>query len=147
MGRPPGATTSKRGSLRCGAPVARDVTEHCPQRLWIELVEPFEANAALAAVDALERGEQAGFDSAAHWYSVGARAFKAEEFGSAADLFQRSIAIDAETPDPHRSLAETLVRLDRESEAVGHFERYLELKPSAADADQVRSEIERISQG
>jgi tetratricopeptide (TPR) repeat protein len=95
-----------------------------------------------AAVDALNRGDDAGFRSAGHWYSVAARLAKDEEYERCVRLFEKAIEIDPEHADAERSLAAALEQLGREDEAIPHLRRYLELKPDAQDAAAIKAKIE-----
>jgi tetratricopeptide (TPR) repeat protein len=100
-----------------------------------------QAGDAEAAVDALERGEEAGFSSAAHYYSLGARLYKSEMFEQAVVMLAEALRIDPGMAEAERSLAASLERLGRESEALEHLRRYLELHPDAPDAAVVAEKI------
>ena len=95
-----------------------------------------------AAVDALERGDAAGFRSASHWYSVAARLAKDQKLEDAVTLFTKATELDPQNADAERSLAAALEQLGREDEAIPHLKRYLELKPNAADAAAITAKIE-----
>jgi len=121
------------------------VLELEPQRtpVYGDLVAMYvESDRLDDAVDALNRGDAAGFGSANHWYSVGARLAKAEEYDSAADCFVKAIALDASHADSERSLALVLEKLDRDDEAIDHLRRYLELRPDDPDAEAITAKIE-----
>lgn len=94
-----------------------------------------------AAVEALERGESAGFRSAPHWYSVAARLAKDEEYERAVEMFTKAIELAPDHADSERSLAAALEQLGREDEAIPHLRRYLELRPDAPDAEAIASKI------
>lgn len=100
-----------------------------------------QAGNAEAAVDALERGEAAGFSSADHYYSLGARLYKSEMYEQAAVMLAEALRVDPGMAEAERSLAASLERLGRESEALEHLRRYLELHPDAPDAAIVSEKI------
>ena len=100
-----------------------------------------QAGNAEAAVDALERGEAAGFSSAEHYYSLGARLYKSEMFEQAAIMLAEALRIDPGLAPAERSLAASLERLGREGEALEHLRRYLELHPDAPDAAVVAEKL------
>jgi len=96
------------------------------------------------ATDALERGEQAGYASGSHYYSIGARLYKEERLTEAHRLLSRAVELSPEMAHAERSLAACLEKMGRSTEALSHLERYLELAPDAADADQVRERIAQL---
>lgn len=100
-----------------------------------------------AAIDALERGDAAGFQSATHWYSVAARLAKDEEYERSLALFAKAIELDPENAESERSLAAALEKLGREDEAIPHLKRYLELKPDASDSKAITAKIEASGAG
>lgn len=89
----------------------------------------------------LDTGFEAGFQSAAHFYSLGARIFKAEEYERAVAVFQRALELDPKHARSERSLGAALDKLGRKDEAKVHFKRYLELNPTAADAAKIRDMV------
>jgi len=116
-----------------------------PQRtpVYGDLVAMYVQSDGLdAAVDALERGDAAGFRSATHWYSVAARMAKVEKNEDAVVLFTKAIELDPQNADAERSLAAVLEQLGREDEAIPHLKRYLELKPDASDAGAIAAKID-----
>lgn len=115
-----------------------------PSRLqaWADLITiHLDASNLDAALSALHRGSEAGHRSARHYYSVGARLFKAGRFGDARGAFTEVLEIDPTHARAERSLAATLEELGKEEEALEHWARYLELAPGAADADQVARKL------
>jgi tetratricopeptide (TPR) repeat protein len=94
-----------------------------------------------AALQALQDGAEAGFRSGRHYYSVGARLFKAERFDAARVAFTETVAIEPDHARAERSLAATLEKLGDEDAALEHWARYLELAPGASDADQVSRKL------
>ena len=99
------------------------------------------------ARDALARGEAAGFVSAAHYYSLGARFYSDERDEEAVAAFRKAIELDPEMARAERSLAAALERAGRPQEAVAHLKRYLELTPDAPDVDQVSEKIRLAEKG
>ena len=120
------------------------VLELDPERMevWGDLVTLYLDAADLdGAVDALQQGSEAGHRSARHYYSVGARLFKAERFDDARGAFTEVLAIEPTHARAVRSLAATLEKLGQEEAALEQWARYLELAPGAADADQVTQKL------
>lgn len=100
-----------------------------------------QAGDAAAAVDALERGAAAGFRSAEHYYSLGARLYKSEMFEQAVVMLGEALRVNPDLAEAERSLAAALERLGREDEANEHLRRYLELRPNAPDASVVSEKL------
>jgi tetratricopeptide (TPR) repeat protein len=117
-----------------------------PQRrqLFGDLIALYlEAGDLEQAATALSRGEQAGFLSAPHFYSVGARLIKDERYEEALALLEQALDIDPGLARAERSIAACLEKLGRDQEAVRHLSRYLELEPDAPDAEQVAEKLRR----
>ena len=93
------------------------------------------------AMDALDRGKAAGFDSAPHYYSLGARLYNSERYEDAATVLGEALRVDPNLAEAERSLAAALEKLDRNAEAAEHLRRYLELRPDAPDAAAVTERI------
>lgn len=89
----------------------------------------------------LDAGFDAGFQSAAHYYSLGARIFRNKDYERAIAAFRRALELDPKHAKSERSLGAALDKLGRGDEAVVHFKRYLELDPTAADASKIREQI------
>ena len=85
----------------------------------------------------LKAGADAGFRSAKHMYSLGARYLKEKGYAAAAEAFGTALEIDPAFADAERNLAVALDQLGRGDEAVLHFRRYLELRPDAPDSQQI----------
>jgi tetratricopeptide (TPR) repeat protein len=94
-----------------------------------------------AAMDALQRGKAAGFDSAPHYYSLGARLYNSGKYDDAVTVLNEALRVDPNLAMAERSLAATLEKLDRKPEAAEHLRRYLELNPGAPDSDAVKARI------
>jgi len=106
------------------------------------LIEAGKLGEAAAALDA---GLAEGFHSAEHYYSLGARYYKDEDYESAIRVFRRALDIDPELASAERSLAAALDQLGRRDEAAAHLRRYLELAPDAPDAARVRDRLSEPS--
>jgi tetratricopeptide (TPR) repeat protein len=96
------------------------------------------------AADALRRGAAAGFASAPHYYSVGARYFRDERMEDASAAFTKALEIDPSFARAERSLGHACERLGRNDEAVRHLQRYLELAPDAPDAKEVTALVAEL---
>lgn len=97
-----------------------------------------------AATGALDRGADYGLSSAPHRYSVGAALYRAERYPDAVTQFRAAVEADPDLAEAHRSLGAALDKAGRPTEAAAELERYLELRPSAPDADKVKAEIRRL---
>jgi tetratricopeptide (TPR) repeat protein len=93
------------------------------------------------ATAALARGAEAGFRSARLYFNVGARLYNDRKYEEAEAAFRSALEIDGEMAEAEKSLAATLSKLDHSVEAREHLARYLELRPDAPDADQVREHL------
>ena len=112
------------------------------QQVWADLVTLYlDAGNLDGALSALQNGSNAGHRSARHYYSVGARLYKAERFSDARNAFIEVLIIKPTHARAVRSLAATLEKLGEEEAALELWARYLELAPEAADADQVSQKL------
>jgi tetratricopeptide (TPR) repeat protein len=93
------------------------------------------------AIAALERGAEVGFRSARLYFNVGARLYNDHKYAEAERAFRSAVEIDPEMAEAERSLGATLSQLGRAEEAREHLARYLELRPDAPDADEVREHL------
>jgi tetratricopeptide (TPR) repeat protein len=103
-----------------------------------------QANDLDNAADAIARGKEAGFVSATHYYSLGARLYSTKRDEEAVAAFTEALAVDPSLSRAERSLAAVLERLGRKEEATAHLRRYLELAPDAPDAAQVAAKLEAV---
>ncbi|NIM02319.1 MAG: tetratricopeptide repeat protein, partial [Acidobacteria bacterium] len=109
---------------------------------WGDLVTLYlDAEDLDGAINALAKGTTAGHRSSRHYYSVGARLFKAERFEDARDAFSETLIIEPTHARAVRSLAATMEELGQEEPALELWARYLELAPGADDADQVSQKL------
>ncbi len=61
-------------------------------------------------------------------------------FGDAIPLYERAVNLAPDVGNLYRNLAMALKAVGRCKDAIGHFNRYLELRPDAPDRQQVRDE-------
>lgn len=99
------------------------------------------------AARSLEAGGAAGFHSARHLYSLGARYLQDETWEPAAAAFRSALELEPDYPEATRNLAVALDRMGREDEALELFRRYLELRPDASDAAKIRERIDGAAGG
>jgi len=100
-----------------------------------------KAGNTTAASEVLARGAAAGFKSAEHYYSLGARLYRDDQHADAAKAFEQALEVNPQMARAEKSLGACLEKLGRNDEAVVHLKRYLELSPQAADADKVKERI------
>jgi tetratricopeptide (TPR) repeat protein len=118
------------------------IKEESPQ-VYADLSDLYlQAREPDKAMDALRRGEERGFKSAALYFNIGAWLYNEKKYAEAMAAFEKTIEISPEMATAHRGIASSLVQLDRTSDAVPHYRRYLELRPDAEDADEIRQTIE-----
>jgi tetratricopeptide (TPR) repeat protein len=123
---------------------AMAIKEENPQA-YADLADLYlRAEQPTKATDALGRGEERGFKSAALYFNVGAWLYNAKKYTDAETAFARAVEISPDMAAAHRSLASTLIQLDRSADAVPHYRRYLELRPDADDAEEIRATIESV---
>jgi tetratricopeptide (TPR) repeat protein len=68
------------------------------------------------------------------------------KFDKAVEEYRKALKIDPNFPNGHRNLAVVLSSdLRKNKEAVREFRKYLELMPTAPDADAIRRTIEHLS--
>jgi len=110
--------------------------------IWGDLAALYlQAGELDSAAATLESGSSAGFESAQHYYSLGARLYRKKRYDDAARAFVAALDIDDSLAAAEKSLGATLEQLGREKEAAKHLERYLELEPDASDRDKIAERI------
>jgi tetratricopeptide (TPR) repeat protein len=110
--------------------------------LYAHLVELYLAADELSeAIESLESGAAIGLRSASLYFNVGARLYNDHRYEDAEEAFRSALEIDSEMAQAERSLGATLSQLGRGDEAREHLGRYLELRPDAPDADEVRAHL------
>jgi tetratricopeptide (TPR) repeat protein len=118
------------------------IKEESPQ-VYADLFDLYmQAREPDKAMDALRRGEERGFKSAALYFNIGAWLYNEKKYTDSVAAFERAIEISPDMAAAQRGLASSLVQLDRTRDAVPHYRRYLELRPDADDADEIRQTIE-----
>ncbi len=152
--RPPPAPRSPPGSGSKGpagssadpvlAELARGGADRLAARLppIRRLATSGDAREALAALDALERDLPAPTSE-----TLGLRGRAHQRIGDlelAARAYARALFLAPDDLAAHGGLAETLLRLGREREALPHLERYLALTPDADERAKARRAIEEL---
>jgi predicted Zn-dependent protease len=64
----------------------------------------------------------------------------------AEDLYQRALSAENPTPVAHRGLGMLYEKLDRKSDAVAEYEKYLELSPAAIDRERIQRRVEALKE-
>jgi tetratricopeptide (TPR) repeat protein len=103
-----------------------------------------EAGDLKEAERALSAGQERGFHSARHHYSLAVRYAQRETYDAAIRQLEQALTIDPALADAERSLAAALDHLGREQEAVEHLRRYVRLAPDAPDAGRAAARIREI---
>jgi len=94
---------------------------------------------------AVEAGASAGQEGAVVFFNLGALNYNQGEFRSAAEAYERAVALRPSYAAAHRELGYTYWELDEKGKASEHFEKYLELQPKAADRAEIETRI-RVAQ-
>jgi tetratricopeptide (TPR) repeat protein len=103
-----------------------------------------QAGQLALAREALDRGAAAGFRSAPHYRSLGAHQLEAKSYDDAIAAFSKALEIDPALAEAELGLGSALDQAGREAEAVGRFERYLDLRPNAPEAAELSKRIRKV---
>src|SRR5262249_51344587 len=74
---------------------------------------------------------------------AGQRYWKANQ-QEAEELYLRALRLDNPFPAAHRGLGMLFEKLERKSDAVNEYEKYLEVAPAAIDAERIKRRIEAL---
>ncbi|HEU5056907.1 MAG TPA: protein kinase, partial [Kofleriaceae bacterium] len=99
-----------------------------------------------AAAAAAEKEKEAEKKSAAELYEEGADLFVQGKGSAAKEKFKQAIAADSHYAPAFRGLGLVYAAEKRRDKAKKSFERYLQLRPGASDADAIRKRIEQLPQ-
>ena len=120
------------------------VTEQDPARnevygdaasLYIQARNPVEAETVLAA------GADHGFQSAQHYYSLGAAYYKKKMYDRAVAAYMQCLEQKPTHANAERGIGLSLEKAGKGPEAAAHFRKYLELKPDARDRERILEAI------
>jgi tetratricopeptide (TPR) repeat protein len=64
----------------------------------------------------------------------------------AEELYRRALSAENPTPVAHRGLGMLYEKLDRKSDAVAEYEKYLELAPTATDRERIQRRLEALKE-
>src|SRR5688572_27082159 len=64
----------------------------------------------------------------------------------AEELYRRALNAENPTPVAHRGLGMLYEKLDRKSDAVAEYEKYLELSPTATDRERIQRRLEALKE-
>ncbi len=93
------------------------------------------------ALRAVERGAERGLLAAPLFVNVGAHYFNKKAFDLAATAFRRALEAEPDLAQAELDLARALDRLERKDEANSHLRRYLDLRPNAPEASEIRKRL------
>lgn len=96
------------------------------------------------AAAVLERLEQRGEPDPALWFNIGAGFANRNLNEQARDAYRKALAIDPDFADAVRELGYLSINEGDMAGAVGHLEKYLELRPAASDAEDIRALVEAL---
>jgi serine/threonine-protein kinase len=121
-------TTSSRGARRAAAST---------------LAKP-ASPAAPAAPAAPAKPSSADATATTALFREAAIAFVHGDSARSRDLYSQVLARDPARADAYRGLGLACARLGRRAEAARAFERYLQMRPDAADAARIRAELAKL---
>jgi len=93
------------------------------------------------ALKAVERGADKGPAAARLYVNIGADYYNKKSFEQAANCFGKALEIDPGLAQAELNLARALDHLDRKTEADSHLKRYLELRPDAPEAAEIKKRL------
>jgi predicted Zn-dependent protease len=64
----------------------------------------------------------------------------------AEELYRRALSAENPTPVAHRGLGMLYEKLDRKSDAVAEYEKYLELSPTATDRERIQRRLDALKE-
>lgn len=93
------------------------------------------------AARTLDRGLEAGFSSAGHFCALGARYYRQGALDKAIAAYTKALTIEPGRAEAELGNGVALEQLGRKDEAAQHFRRYLELRPDAPEAKELRKRL------
>jgi tetratricopeptide (TPR) repeat protein len=85
-------------------------------------------------------------NAALSFYNLGVHAWNENRGEEAAQAFRKALELDPSYAASHRELARALMGLQDFPGALQHFEEYLKLNPTAADAGEIKDSIALLKQ-
>lgn len=89
----------------------------------------------------IERGAEKGYQSSRLWFGVGVAYYNEKSYDKSVVAFRKAIELQSDLAEAELNLAKTLDQLDRREEANPHLARYLELRPDAKEAADIRKRL------
>ncbi len=106
--------------------------------LYLDLGREDEAAAVLQKLDEL------GSTDPAMWFNIGAGHSNRDEYDEAEAAYRKALEIDPNFAEAVREMGYLFIRKGDHEAAVSQFERYLKLKPAAADSGDIRALIDAL---
>jgi tetratricopeptide (TPR) repeat protein len=97
-----------------------------------------------AALENAKKAVELNGESAEAHYALGLAFAYKQDFKNAAPSLERALALNPENAYAHYQLGLVQYRLKRYDQTIIHFEKFLELKPDAPEATQVRSILKTV---
>jgi len=91
------------------------------------------------AEEVLDRMEGVATPDPALWFNLGANASNQDRYDHARTCYLKAVSLDPTFGDAIRELGYLEIRAGDQPRALEYFDRYLELKPDAADAGQIQA--------
>ncbi len=90
---------------------------------------------------AVDAGASKGQEGAVVFYNLGALNYNQKEFRTAAEAYERAIALRPKYAAAHKELGYTYWELNERRKAATHFQTYLDLQPKAGDREEIEARI------
>jgi len=143
------AIYEKQGNLDKALEYYKKAVEIAPNRpeLHASMATIYEkqGNQAAAQAEYKALAEADPQHAAVTWFNIGAIAKNNDKNDEAIKAFQKAVELDPSYAVAHRELGYALVKQGDFKGAVGQFNKYLELSPSAPDAGEVRAMSKQLS--
>jgi tetratricopeptide (TPR) repeat protein len=142
------AIYEKQGNLAKALEYYKKAAEIAPNRaeLHASMATIYEkqGNQAAAQAEYKALAEADPQHAAVTWFNIGAIAKNNDRNEEAVKAFQKAIEIDPAYAVAHRELGYALVKQGDFKGAVTHFNKYLQLNPTAADAGEIRAMAKQL---
>ena len=80
------------------------------------------------------------------YYNIGVEAFNQRKREKAILAFRKALEVNPEHAEAHRQIGYCLIGMGEFPGAVGHFDRYIELKPNGRHVAEIRQVIAQLSE-
>ncbi|MFC1850168.1 tetratricopeptide repeat protein [candidate division CSSED10-310 bacterium] len=142
-----GLMYKKQKEYKKAIPLFEKVIEIDPDemRAKLELAELYQASGDIKKSNALlSELEEKGVKDAKSYYNLGVGYWNSENFNLAVESFRKAILVEPNLALAHRQMGFCYIKLNEPSEAVTCLQKYLALKPDAADAAETKVLVNKL---